>query len=257
MMYHDDEGNVVHHFDVPGRHSRLTITAEAIVERLPIASLPQSLDATAWETLDEAALSGVLWDFLNPSTFARPTHHLVQLGTELALTRAADPLTTMRLLSADIHAPGNASKRGRDDPRADGRRIASSGRTGIECDLRIIWRDGETAAVDLWRDGQIGGGRQIDGVASGNELHPDVGDTTHGGEVSHPFSVVRNHRTLFEWGAAGQSDDPDDLWSGRSARSCQKRGCRNRDRERGDEPSTACEPAKAGRRRHGRTHHLP
>jgi transglutaminase-like putative cysteine protease len=104
MMYHDDEGNVVHHFDVPGRHSRLTITAEAIVERLPVASLPQSLDANAWETLDEAALSGVLWDFLNPSTFARPTHHLVQLGTELALTRAADPLTTMRLLSADIHA---------------------------------------------------------------------------------------------------------------------------------------------------------
>jgi len=104
LMYHDDEGNVVHHFDVPGPHSRLTITAEAIVERFPAAALPRSLDATAWEALDEAALSGVFWDFLNPSSFAKPTHHLAQLGTELGLTRAADPLTTMRVLSADIHA---------------------------------------------------------------------------------------------------------------------------------------------------------
>ena len=32
MMYQDHDGNIVHHFNIPGRHSRLTVTAEALVE---------------------------------------------------------------------------------------------------------------------------------------------------------------------------------------------------------------------------------
>ena len=31
MMYQDHQGNVVHHFNIPGRHSQLTVTAEALV----------------------------------------------------------------------------------------------------------------------------------------------------------------------------------------------------------------------------------
>ncbi len=31
-MYQDHDGNIVHHFNIPGRHSRLTVTAEAFVE---------------------------------------------------------------------------------------------------------------------------------------------------------------------------------------------------------------------------------
>ncbi|HEY0072473.1 MAG TPA: transglutaminase N-terminal domain-containing protein, partial [Abditibacteriaceae bacterium] len=33
--YRDSVGNIVHHFDVPARHSNLTITAEAMVEVVP------------------------------------------------------------------------------------------------------------------------------------------------------------------------------------------------------------------------------
>ena len=32
MTYQDHDNNTVHHFNIPGRHSRLTLTAEALVE---------------------------------------------------------------------------------------------------------------------------------------------------------------------------------------------------------------------------------
>ena len=35
MMYQDHDGNIVHHFNIPGRHSRLTVTAEALVDCAP------------------------------------------------------------------------------------------------------------------------------------------------------------------------------------------------------------------------------
>jgi transglutaminase-like putative cysteine protease len=35
MVYQDHDGNAVHHFDIPVRHARLTLTAEALVEALP------------------------------------------------------------------------------------------------------------------------------------------------------------------------------------------------------------------------------
>ena len=40
MMYQDHDGNIVHHFNIPERHSRLTVTAEALVECGPPAELP-------------------------------------------------------------------------------------------------------------------------------------------------------------------------------------------------------------------------
>ena len=30
MVYNDHDGNVVHHFNIPARHSRLTVTASAL-----------------------------------------------------------------------------------------------------------------------------------------------------------------------------------------------------------------------------------
>jgi transglutaminase-like putative cysteine protease len=31
-MYDDRDGNTVHHFNIPGRHSRLVVTAEALID---------------------------------------------------------------------------------------------------------------------------------------------------------------------------------------------------------------------------------
>ena len=44
MMYQDHDGNIVHHFNIPGRHSRLDVTAEALVECARSRRLPERWD---------------------------------------------------------------------------------------------------------------------------------------------------------------------------------------------------------------------
>src|SRR5258706_13679848 len=63
-MYQDHEGNVVHHFSIPGRHTRLAVTAEALVECLPQADLPDTLGS--WDQVDALTASGEYWDLLTP-----------------------------------------------------------------------------------------------------------------------------------------------------------------------------------------------
>ena len=102
-MYRDPEGNMVHHFNIPGKHSRLTVTAEAFVECAPLGELPDSLGPGAWDRLDAATATGEFWDMLNPSTFARPTDLLGQLAQELSLARSWDPIRTVRMLMSGLH----------------------------------------------------------------------------------------------------------------------------------------------------------
>ena len=102
-MYEDHEGNIVHHFNVPGRHTRLMLTAEALVECGAPAMLPVALDADAWEHLDAHAASGEFWDLLNPSPFARPTPLLDDLAAEIGLARGDDPLDTLRRLNREVY----------------------------------------------------------------------------------------------------------------------------------------------------------
>ncbi len=104
-MYQDSEGNIVHHFSVPGRHSRLTVTAEAFIEGDPPPPLPETLGPgsdAAWERLDAATANGEFWDTLSPSTFAKRTEMLCMLADELALGRDADPIPTLKKLMADL-----------------------------------------------------------------------------------------------------------------------------------------------------------
>lgn len=103
MMYHDHDGNVVHHFNIPGRHSRLTVTAEALADCAPHPPLPDEVPLTAWDRLEEVATSGDCWEYLVPSTFAKPTAKLAEFARDLGLTREEDPLTLVRRLSADLH----------------------------------------------------------------------------------------------------------------------------------------------------------
>lgn len=101
-MYQDHDGNVVHHFNIPGRLSRLSVVTEALVESTPGAALPESLPADAWGQIDAAAASGTFWEQLNPSPFARPTPALDAFARELGLSRSCDPLTTLKQLNDDL-----------------------------------------------------------------------------------------------------------------------------------------------------------
>ena len=49
FAYRDFLGNAVHYFDIPGRHTRLDISAEAAVEVTPQDGLPDALDSNAWQ----------------------------------------------------------------------------------------------------------------------------------------------------------------------------------------------------------------
>jgi len=102
-MYQDPDGNMVHHFSIPGRHSQLIVTAEAFVECAPLGELPDSLGPGAWDRLDAATASGEFWDLLNPSTFAKPTELLGALAHDLSLARSWDPIRTLRILMSGLH----------------------------------------------------------------------------------------------------------------------------------------------------------
>jgi transglutaminase-like putative cysteine protease len=105
--YRDPLGNAVHFFDVPGRHSRLTITAEANVEFTPMLEVPDRLDSgeEAWQELESLARDGDHWEYLAPSQFApRSTPLLDAFRRDLDLAREDDPLATLRHLNHELYA---------------------------------------------------------------------------------------------------------------------------------------------------------
>ena len=101
--YLDAGRNRVHYFDVPDRHSALTIRAEALVEAGTPAPPPDQLPFEAWGALDDLTRSDEYWDVLVPSRFTQPTELLQALARELRVERRADPLTTLRELNAALH----------------------------------------------------------------------------------------------------------------------------------------------------------
>lgn len=103
LGYRDHLGNIVHHFDIPGKHSQLKITAESTVEMAPPPSLPESLSTGAWEALDVINESGVYWDYLTPSEYAIKTELLAELSRELKVERRGDPLSLLREINAAIY----------------------------------------------------------------------------------------------------------------------------------------------------------
>jgi len=100
MVYEDHDRNVVHHFNIPARHARLTLTAQALVESAIPPELPGALPSDAWEQLDAMAASGEFWDVLAPSQYAERTDALFALGRSIGFRRGADPLSTLRELMA-------------------------------------------------------------------------------------------------------------------------------------------------------------
>ena len=100
MIYRDHLGNTVHHFDIPGRHSQLKITAQALVE---VSPPPQIAQAGTWEELDARIAEGDYWEMLLPSQFARPTVLLLELARELKLERGENPLQTLLTLNRSLY----------------------------------------------------------------------------------------------------------------------------------------------------------
>src|SRR5262245_36200043 len=103
LGYRDYLGNIVHHFDIPGKHSQLKITAESTVEIMTAPSLPDSLAAGAWEALDAINQTGAYWDYLAPSQYAFKTQLLAELSRELTLERRDDPLNLLREINTAIY----------------------------------------------------------------------------------------------------------------------------------------------------------
>lgn len=103
VSYRDYLGNIIHHFDIPGHHAQVTLTAEALVDVQPPPPLPDSLPSAAWAELDRLADEGEFWDYLRPSRFARPTPSLLELAAELDAARRADPLTVLRQVNQAVY----------------------------------------------------------------------------------------------------------------------------------------------------------
>jgi transglutaminase-like putative cysteine protease len=105
FAYRDFLGNAVHYFDIPGRHTRLDISAEAAVEVMPRDDLPESLDSSAWQAIDQLVASGAYGDWLAPSRFATETAALKAFSTAINLTRdrSLDPLTLLRRLTGTLY----------------------------------------------------------------------------------------------------------------------------------------------------------
>jgi transglutaminase-like putative cysteine protease len=99
LVYRDFLGNTVHHFDIPGRHNQLRVTAQAVVEVQPPPA-PQASHVGTWEDLDSQVARDDYWEMLLPSRFARPTDLLQALARELALERRGNPLE--RLLELNL-----------------------------------------------------------------------------------------------------------------------------------------------------------
>jgi transglutaminase-like putative cysteine protease len=107
QRYRDCLGNIVHHFDVPGRHSSLHITAEAMIEVTPPASVPDAIETSAWNDLVFCAELNEAYEMLLPSHFAQPTEKLRAFADEIGLCRRDDPLTMLRYIGAEIYSRFN------------------------------------------------------------------------------------------------------------------------------------------------------
>jgi transglutaminase-like putative cysteine protease len=102
MVYRDYSGNMVHHFDIPRRHARARVTAQAVVEVIPVPE-PDPATAGNWDSLDGLIVTGDFWEFLLPSHYARPSDLLKEFATEVKIHRCATPLEFVLNLNQTIY----------------------------------------------------------------------------------------------------------------------------------------------------------
>lgn len=103
FAYSDYLGNAVYHFDVPGAHDALTISAESAVEMAEPEPVPNSLPFDAWNTLRRASVRDDHWDMLRDSRYVRTDALPAAFEGSLALDRNADPLTWLKALNTALY----------------------------------------------------------------------------------------------------------------------------------------------------------
>ena len=105
FAYSDFHGNWVHHFNIPQRHSQLTIVARADVKVDSPDALPDALPGDAWGEVVSWSVRGDHWHFRHPSHFAEWTPALLDFASSIAGAdqKLADPLTAIRAVMSAIH----------------------------------------------------------------------------------------------------------------------------------------------------------
>jgi len=102
MQYRDFMGNVVHHFDIAGKHTVVKVTAQSAVEVQSVAA-PRAADSGDWADLDALVAGNDYWEMLLPSHFAQSSAPLEQLATELGFDRRGNPLGMLTELNEAIY----------------------------------------------------------------------------------------------------------------------------------------------------------
>jgi transglutaminase-like putative cysteine protease len=100
MQYRDAHGNVVHHFNIAGGHSELSVKADALVE---VTSGSATETSGSWSDLNALVAREDHWEMLLPSTFARPTPTLEELAKEIDLERSRTPFEVVHKIMRGIH----------------------------------------------------------------------------------------------------------------------------------------------------------
>jgi transglutaminase-like putative cysteine protease len=105
FSYTDHLANQVHHFDIPGNHTHLTMIADALVDVEEPVILPKSLGSNAWQELDQMVEKDDYWDMMMPSNFARPSPELEALADEFGISRRdeRDPLEILVRLNSQLY----------------------------------------------------------------------------------------------------------------------------------------------------------
>jgi len=102
MQYRDFMGNVVHHFDIAGKHNVVKVTAQSAVEMQNVAE-PRAADCGDWADLDALVEGNDYWEMLLPSHFAQSSAALEQLAAELGCERRGNPLSMLTELTEAIY----------------------------------------------------------------------------------------------------------------------------------------------------------
>jgi transglutaminase-like putative cysteine protease len=103
--YTDSYGNLVHHFDLPSRHSQLTIITDALVDIDAQPPIPEDMSYEAWSDLEQLVEKKDYWDMLMPSHFARSSPELEALATEIGASerKRRSPLAFLRDISSGVY----------------------------------------------------------------------------------------------------------------------------------------------------------
>lgn len=98
----DYSNNIVHFFDIPTHHQRLTVRAESFVEVLAMPVMPEAIAPETWDELRVIAEDGTLWDMLAPSERTEPTALLKAFAEEIDVRQRDDPMTLLRQINSHI-----------------------------------------------------------------------------------------------------------------------------------------------------------